>query len=144
MTNIGLMIYYLGIGIKQGEDRIFVSQKKFAKKILKKFKMEGCAKVNILVKYEVRLSRNDEGEKISSTTFKSQVENLRYLECTRPDILFEVILMSRFMKTPTMTHLKALKRILRYIKGTIGFGLFYNYSNNFDLVGIVILIGPKI
>jgi len=74
MTNIGLMIYYLGIGIKQGEYEIFVSQEKFAKKILKN-KMEGYAKVNTLVKCEARLSRNDEGEKISSTTFKSLVEN---------------------------------------------------------------------
>jgi hypothetical protein len=112
MTNIGLMIYYLGIGIKQGQDEIFVSQEKFAKKILKKFKMEGYAKVNTLVKCEARLSRNDKGEKISSTTFKSLVENLKYLECTRPDILFKVILMNRFMKTPTMIHLEALKRIL--------------------------------
>jgi hypothetical protein len=111
-TNIGLMIYYLGIKIKQGEDRIFVSQEKFVKKFLKKFKIERCAKVNTLVKCEVRLSRNDEGEKINSTTFKSLVGSLRYLKCTRPDNLFGVVLMSRFMETPTMTHLKALKRII--------------------------------
>jgi hypothetical protein len=42
---------------------------------------------------------------------------------------------SRFMETPTMTHFKILKWILRYIKGTIDFGLFYEYSNSFDLVG---------
>ena len=54
------MIYYLGIEIKQGENGIFVSQEKFVKKILKKFKIEGCAKVNTLVKCEMRLSRNDE------------------------------------------------------------------------------------
>jgi hypothetical protein len=39
------------------------------------------------------------------------------------------------MKTPTMTHFKALKRILEYIKGTIDFGLFYDYSNSFELIG---------
>ena len=44
-------------------------------------------------------------------------------------------LVSRFIETPIMTHFKALKRILRYIKGTIDFGLFYGYSNSFVLVG---------
>jgi hypothetical protein len=43
--------------------------------------------------------------------------------------------MSRFMKIPIITHFKALKQILRYIKGTFDFGLFYGYSNNFELVG---------
>jgi hypothetical protein len=78
--------------------------------------------------------KNDEGEKINSTTFKSLVGSLRYMTCTRPNILYEVGLVTRFMETPTMTHFKALKRILRYIKGTIDFGLFYGYSNSFDLV----------
>jgi hypothetical protein len=81
------------------------------------------------------MSKNDEGEKINSTTFKSLVGSLRYLSCTRLNILYGVGLMSRFMETPIMTHFKALKRILRYIKGTIDFGLFYSYSNSFYLVG---------
>jgi len=135
MTDIGLISYYLGIEIKQGEDGIFVNQEKFAKEILKKFKMEDCAKVKTPVECGVKKSKNDEGEKINSTTFKSLVESLRYLTCTRPDILYRVGLVSRFMETPTITHFKALKRILRYIKGTIDFGLFNDYSNSFDLMG---------
>jgi len=132
--DISLMTYYLGIEIKQEEYEIFVSQEKFAKEILKKFKMEDYAKVNTLVKCGVKLSRNDEGENIISTTFKSLVGSLRYLTRTHPDIRFRVELVSRFMETPTMTHFKSLKWVLQYIKCIINFGLFYRYSNNFELV----------
>ena len=103
MTNIGLMTYSLRIETKQGEDEIFVSQKKFAKVILKKFKMEDCAKVNTLVECRVKMSKNDKKKKINSTTFKSLAGNLRYLKCTRPNIFFGVGLVSKFMETPTMT-----------------------------------------
>jgi len=61
MTNISLMTYYLGIKIMQGEDTIFVNQDKFAKEILKTFKMEDCVKVNTLVECIVKISKNDEG-----------------------------------------------------------------------------------
>jgi hypothetical protein len=81
------------------------------------------------------MSKNDEEVKINSTTFKSLVGSLRYLTYTCPGILFEVGLVNRFMETPTMMHCKALKRILWYIKGTINFGLFYEYYNSFELVG---------
>jgi hypothetical protein len=74
-------------------------------------------------------------KKINSTTFKSLVESLRYLTCTHPDILYKISLVSKFMETPTMTHFKVSKRILRYIKGTIDFGLLYGYFNGFDFMG---------
>jgi hypothetical protein len=112
MMNIGFMFYYLGSEIKQEEDGIFVSQEKFARDVLMKFKMEDCIRVNTPVECGVKMSKNDEGEKISSITFKSLVGSLRYLTYTRVDILFGVGLVSRFMKTPVMTHFKALKRIL--------------------------------
>jgi len=112
-----------------------VNQEKFARDILKQFKMKGCAKLNILVDCGVKMSKNDKGGKINFTTFKSLVRSLRYLTCTRPYILYGVGLANRFMETSTMTYFKALKRILRYIKGTIDFGLFYDYSNSFHLVG---------
>jgi len=114
-----------------------VNQEKFVREVLKKFKMKNYAKVNTLVECEcgVKMSMNDEGENINSTTFKSLVRSLRYLTCTSLDILFRVRHVSRFMETPTITHFKALKRILWYIKGNVDFGLFYGYSNSFHLVG---------
>ena len=97
--------------------------------------MFDCNPVNIPMEYGLRLSKFDEGEKEDPTLFKSLVGSLRYLTCTRPDILFVVGIVSRFMETPTSTHMKIAKRILRYLKGTIDFGLFYSSSNDFKLVG---------
>ena len=65
-----------------------MNQGKFAREVLKKFKMEDCAKVNILVKCGVKKSKNDEVERINSTTFKRLVGDLKYLTCIRSNILF--------------------------------------------------------
>ena len=72
---------------------------------------------------------------MDSTLFKSLIESLRYLTCTRPDILFAVGVVSCFMEAPTSTHLKVAKRIIRYLKGIIDLGLFYSSSDNFNLMG---------
>ncbi|XP_020577796.1 uncharacterized protein LOC110022962 [Phalaenopsis equestris] len=135
MTDIGLMAFYLGIEVKQMEDGIFISQEGYASEILKKFKMENSQSIKTPVECGVKLSQFDEGKRIDPIFFKSLVGSLRYLTCTRPDILYVVGLVSRYMETPTVTHLKTAKRIMRYIKGTIDFGLFYSSSNNFKLVG---------
>ncbi|RDY08990.1 hypothetical protein CR513_06716, partial [Mucuna pruriens] len=82
----------------------------------------------------LKLSRFDSGEKEDPTLFKSLVGSLRYLTSTRPDIMYAVGVVCRFMEAPTSTHMKAAKRILRYLKGTLDFGLFYSSSNEFKLV----------
>ncbi|KAL5857265.1 hypothetical protein ACOSQ3_004723 [Xanthoceras sorbifolium] len=129
------MAYYLGIEVKQKEEGIFISQENYAKEILKKFKMDNCKPINTPTECGIKLSKHGEGESIDPTFFKSLVGSLRYLTCTRPDILYAVGLVSRYMENPTTTHFKAAKRILRYIKGTIDFGLFYSISNYYKLVG---------
>ena len=131
MTDMGLMSYYLGIEVKQNKNGIFISQEGYAKEVLKRFNMANCKPISTPVECGVKLSRLDGGEKVDPTYFKSLVGSLRYLTCTRPDILFGVGLVSRFMEEPTTTHLKTAKRILRYIKGTLDFGLSYSSSNNF-------------
>ncbi|XP_060965351.1 uncharacterized mitochondrial protein AtMg00810-like [Cannabis sativa] len=83
----------------------------------------------------VKLSKHDEGEKVDPTFFKSLVGCLRYLTCTRTDILYDLGIVSRYMKAPTVIHLKNRKRILRYIKGTTIYGLFYSSFNNYEIVG---------
>ncbi|KAG6409034.1 hypothetical protein SASPL_132064 [Salvia splendens] len=67
--------------------------------------------------------------------YKSLVGSLRYLTCTMPDILYATGLVSRYMENPTTSHFKAAKRILRYLRGTIDYGLFYSQSNDYKLVG---------
>ncbi|KAG6512435.1 hypothetical protein ZIOFF_030546 [Zingiber officinale] len=135
MTDIELMTYYLSIEVNRREDGIFISQEGYAKEILKKFKMNNSKSINTPVINGVKLSKHDEGEKIDPTFFKSLVGSLRYLTCTRPDILYGVRLVSHYMEAPTTTHLKIAKRILRYIKGTTYFGLLYSTSNYFKLEG---------
>ncbi|KAL5575123.1 hypothetical protein UlMin_016822 [Ulmus minor] len=135
MTDMGLMAYYLGIEVKQQKDGIFISQESYAKEILKKFKMENCKPISTPTKYRIKMSKHEEGERVDPTFFKSLVGSLRYLTCTRPNILHAVGLVSCYMESPTITHFKAAKRILRYLKGTIDFGLFYSVSNDYKFVG---------
>ncbi|KAM1819691.1 hypothetical protein ACFX1X_001299 [Malus domestica] len=116
MTDIGLMAYYLGIEVKQNEEDIFISQESYTEEILKMFKMEDCKPISTPVECGVKLTKHDEGESVDPTFFKSLVGSLRYLTCTRPNILYVVGLVSRYMENPTTTHLKTTKRILRYLK----------------------------
>ncbi|KAM2718779.1 hypothetical protein EV1_030652 [Malus domestica] len=118
MTDIGLMAYYLGIEVKQSEEGIFISQESYTNEILKKFKMHDCKPISTPVECGVKLTKHDEGESVDPTVFKSLVG-----------------LVNRYMENPTTAHLKTTKRILRYLKGTINFGLFYSSSSNYKLVG---------
>lgn len=71
---------------------------------------------------------------MNPTYYKSLIGSMRYLICTRSDILFKVGLASRFMEEPKGSHLMAAKMVLQYIKGTIQYDLFYG-STNLQLVG---------
>jgi hypothetical protein len=84
---------------------------------------------------EIKLSKHEVGEIVDPTIFRSLIRNLRYLTCTRPDIFYGVGLVSRYMEASTITHFKTTKRILRYAKGTVNFGLLYPSSNEFKLLG---------
>ncbi|KAK2985747.1 hypothetical protein RJ640_005447 [Escallonia rubra] len=131
MTDIGLMSYYLGIEVKQRDDGIFISQEAYTKEVLKRFNMENCNPISIPIEVEKKLSRHVKEGPIDRTLFRSLVGSLRYLTCTRPDILYAVGYISRYMENPTTYHFKVAKRILRYIKGTIDLGIFYPASAAF-------------
>ncbi|XP_057775544.1 secreted RxLR effector protein 161-like [Salvia miltiorrhiza] len=112
------------------------SQKKVTpRKFLKSSRMEDCKAINTPVECGIKLSKNDGREKMDPTLFKSLVGSLRYLTCTRPDILYATGLGSRYMKNPTYIHFKEAKRILRYLKGTLDYGLFYSSTDDYKLVG---------
>ena len=125
MSDLGLMHYFLGIEVAQTAAGVFISQKKYAQMILDRFEMKNCNSVATPTEYGLKLLKNPGGKKIDSTFYKQIVGSLMYLTATRPDIMHAVSLISRYTESPTEFHLLAAKRILRYLKGTIDFGIWY-------------------
>ncbi|XP_035832857.1 secreted RxLR effector protein 161-like [Helianthus annuus] len=87
------------------------------------------------MEYGQRLTKNDPEEEINQNMYMSLVGSLMYLTNTRPDIMFAVIKVSRFMERPRKSHWEAGKRILKYIKGTIDHGIIYSKGSKGKLVG---------
>ncbi|XP_026430815.1 uncharacterized protein LOC113327916 [Papaver somniferum] len=135
MTNLGLMSYFLGIEVQQTERGIFINQQRYAEGILKCFKTDNCNPILTPVEERLKLTREGSGELVKSTDFKGLFGCLRYLTATRPDIMYAVGLVSRFMEEPRKSHLQDAKRILRYVRGTTSLGIIYNVSEYPKLIG---------
>ena len=135
MTDLGRMRYFLGIEVLQRTDDIFISQRKYAREVLERFNMNQCNSVHNPVVPGFKLTKDEEGVEVDSTFYKQMVGSLMYLTATRPDLMFIVSLISRYMERPTESHLLATKRALRYVKGIVSFGIFYKKGGSEDLIG---------
>ncbi|KAM2407389.1 hypothetical protein ACFX1X_026583 [Malus domestica] len=135
MTDLGKMRYFLGIEVLQQVDGIFICQKKYAQEVLEIFKMENCNPVHNPIVPGTKLTNDVTGEKVDNTFYKQIVGSLMHLTATRPDTMFVVSLISRFMECPTEMHLAGAKRVLRYLKGTISLGILYKKGGHVELRG---------
>ncbi|XP_014500724.1 uncharacterized protein LOC106761666 [Vigna radiata var. radiata] len=135
MTDLGLMTYFLGMEITQKKNEIFICQKKYAKEILKNFHLGECKPMNTSMNKKEKLIKEDGTDKVDEAYFRSLIGCLMYLPSTRPDILFLVSLLSRFMHYASELHLKAANRVVRYINGTVNYGVKYYKVQNFKLFG---------
>jgi hypothetical protein len=135
MTDMGFLRYFLGIEVDQNEKGIFISQARYVNQVLSRFNMQECKAAITPTVMGLKLSREDSSKDFDPSLYKSIVGSLMYLTATRPDIMYAVSLISRFMERPKEAHWQAAKRILRYVKGTKMFGILYNVSEHSDLVG---------
>ena len=135
MTDLGLMRYFLGIQVKQENGRISLSQEKYATDLLKKFNMSCCKPTCTPMIINEKLSRNDGAEKVDETIYRKLVGSLIYLTNTRPDLVYAVSVVSRFMSEPSKLHFAAAKRILRYVQGTKSYGVVFQAEKDNKLVG---------
>lgn len=135
MTDLGLMSYFLGMEVQQRIDGIIIHQRKYAKEILKKFQMDDCKSTDTPMNQKEKFSKEDGAEKIDENKYRSLIGCLMYLTSTRPDIMFSVSSLSRFMHCASELHFQAAKRILRYVRGTTEYGIKYTCSQSPKLAG---------
>ncbi|KAL0323926.1 UNVERIFIED_CONTAM: Retrovirus-related Pol polyprotein from transposon TNT 1-94 [Sesamum calycinum] len=135
MSDLGLMHFFLGIEINQEKEGIFICQRKYTETLLKKFKMESCKTVTTPLVTGEKYQKEDGSQKVDGSMYRSLIGSLLYLTATRPDIMFATSLLSRFMQSPSQVHYAAAKRILRYLRGTKDFGIWYKSTNDAKLVG---------
>jgi hypothetical protein len=133
MSMLGELSFFLGLHISQSNKGIFISQTKYIKEMLKKFGMEDCAPVSTPMITGCKLRKDDESPEENQTLYRSMIGNLLYVTTSRPDIMQAVGLVARFQSAPKETHVQAVKRIFRYLKGTLDFGLWYSRSKDFTL-----------
>ncbi|GJW20842.1 ribonuclease H-like domain, reverse transcriptase, RNA-dependent DNA polymerase [Tanacetum coccineum] len=130
-----LMAYYLGIEVTQTKGDISIKQSAYANKILKEVGMLESNETVIPIDPGTRLTKNTEGTLVNSTEYRSLIGWLRYLLHTRPDLSYSVGLLSRFMQEPREQHMKAIKQVLRYVKGTKDYGITYMHNEGNKIHG---------
>jgi hypothetical protein len=135
MKDLGLMHYYLGLEVWQKRGEVFLGQGKYAIKILQKFGMMDCKSMDTPMNADIRKVKVPDSNPVDPSLYRQLIGSLMYLVNTQPDICFAVNTLSQFQVEPRQEHWIAAKHVLRYIRGTINYGLRYTASNDIQLHG---------
>ncbi|XP_059629616.1 uncharacterized mitochondrial protein AtMg00810-like [Cornus florida] len=134
IKDLGSLLYFLGVEIRPFSSGIFLSQKKYIHDLFTRTKMLDSSPIAtpMIIKEKSAYSNVDQ---IDTTVYRSIVGALQYLTFTRPDIIHVVNRVCQHFNNPTLVHIKAVKRILQYLKGTQHFGLCYLSQSSSSLYG---------
>ena len=135
ISMIGDLTHFLRLHFRQQDSGIFISQSKYAKNLMKKFGLESASSVRIPVSSNVKLTVDLLGKSVDSPFYRNIIDSLLYLTTSRHDISYSVGVCARYQANPKESHTIALKRIIRYVKTTVNFGVWYNKDTDDVLAG---------
>ena len=135
MSMMGELTYFLGLQVSQKESGVFICQAKYIRDLLMKYNLEDSAPAKTPMPTATKLDQDKSGKKVEITSYRGMIGSLLYLTASRPDIMFSTCLCARFQADPKESHLIAVKRIFRYLKGTQYLGIWYPKGTGFDLEG---------
>ncbi|GKB00899.1 retrovirus-related pol polyprotein from transposon TNT 1-94 [Tanacetum coccineum] len=126
MSMMGKMSFFLGLQFSQSPRGIFLNQSKYALEIVKKYGIDSTQPMNTPMVEKSKLDEDLQGKPVDPTRYRGMIGSLMYLTASRPDLVFSVCMCARYQARPTEKHLNAVKRIFRYLRGTINMGLWYS------------------
>ena len=135
IKDFGVLKHFLGLEVERTKEGLFLGQQKYAKDLLQWYVMIDCKAMSTPMDSNVRL-QVDEGKDLEDVTiYRQLVGSLIYLTLIQPDISYPVGVVSRYMSNPKKPHFDAVKCILRYVKGTINFGILYKKTKDCQVMG---------
>nr|GEW05780.1 copia protein [Tanacetum cinerariifolium] len=118
----GEMTFFLGLQVTQSPCGIFINQSNYVLEILKKYRMESCDPIGTPMEIKDKLDLDQNGTPVDAKKYYSMIGALMYLTFSRLDIVHATCLCARYQAKPTEKHLKEVKRIFRYLRGTVNTG----------------------
>ncbi|GJZ26227.1 putative ribonuclease H-like domain-containing protein [Tanacetum coccineum] len=134
MSSMGELTFFLGLQVQQKKNGIFISQDKYVHEILKKFNYSDVKSASTPTDLERPLVKDADADDVDEHLYRSMIGSLMYLTASRPDIMFAVCACARFQVSPKTSHLLAVKRIFRYLKGKPSLGLWYSKDSPLELI----------
>jgi hypothetical protein len=135
MSMMGELKYFLGFQVKQLQEGTFISQTKYIQDILNKFGMKEIKPIKTPMGTNGHLDLDTGGKSVDQKVYRSMIGSLLYLCASQPNIMLSVCMCARFQADPKEVHLRAMKRIMRFLVYTTKFGLWYPKGSTFDLIG---------
>jgi hypothetical protein len=133
MTDLGDLHYFLGIAVTRSSDGLFLSQRQYVADILQRAGMSECHPSATPVDTHAKLSASDGDLLPDGMEYRSLAGGLQYRTLTRPDISYAMQQICLHMPAPRTSHLTLVKRVLRYVRGTMDFGLHLRASSSTSL-----------
>nr|GEX28055.1 hypothetical protein [Tanacetum cinerariifolium] len=134
MSSMRELTFFLGLQVKQKPDGIFISQDKYLADILRKFSLAEGKSASTSIDTKNPLLKDPDGKDVDVHIYRLMIGSLMYLTSSRPDIMLAVCAYAHFQVTPKASHLHAVKRIFRYLKGKPYLSLWYPKDSLFNLV----------
>ncbi|GJW57141.1 putative ribonuclease H-like domain-containing protein [Tanacetum coccineum] len=133
MSSMGELTFFLGLQVTQKDNGTFISQDKYVDEILKKFGFLTVKTASTPMETSKTLMKDENAKDVDVHLDRSMIGSLIYLTSSRHDIKFATCACARFQVTPKVSHLHAVNRIFRYLKGQPKLGLWYPKESPFDL-----------
>nr|GEW71228.1 retrovirus-related Pol polyprotein from transposon TNT 1-94 [Tanacetum cinerariifolium] len=134
MSMMGKISFFLGLQIFQSPRGIFINQSKYALESLKKYDFESYDPVDTPMVEKSKLDEDKKGKAVDLSHYRGMICTLLYLTGSRHDLQFAICMCARYQAWPTEKHVHAVKRIFRYLRGTVHQGLWYTKDSSVALI----------